>query len=67
MTLDQLLESYDIHEPERQHIKVWLRMELAKMVSNADCKHIAITSFDQSLVNSVKNVINYHIFKEWEL
>lgn len=67
MTLDRLLESYDIEQNESEQIKVWLRMEVAKMVSEADCRHLIYTTFDQSLAAGVKNAISRHIFKEWNL
>ena len=67
MTLDELLKSYDIEQNEAEQIKVWLRMEVAKMVSEADCRHLIYTTFDQSLASGVKNSINRHIFTEWEL
>ena len=67
MTLDELLKSYDIEQNEAEQIKVWLRMEVAKMVSEADCRHLIYTTFDQSLASGVKNAINRHIFKEWNL
>ena len=67
MTLDQLLEVYEIEPNESEQIKAWLRSELAKMVSEADCRHLIYTSFDQSLATGVKNAVNRYIFERWEL
>ena len=67
MTLDQLLEAYEIEPNESEQIKAWLRSELTKMVSEADCRHLIYTSFDQSLATGVKNAVNRYIFERWEL
>ena len=46
---------------------MWLRMEVAKMVSEADVRHLVHTSFDNSLAAGIKNAIVRHVFTEWEL
>lgn len=65
--LDELFKTYDINETEATQTKLWLRQEIAKMVSEADCRHLIFTTFDQGLAAGVKNSINRHIFTEWEL
>ncbi|MFZ9498223.1 MAG: hypothetical protein ACO265_08415 [Polynucleobacter sp.] len=52
---------------EAPQFKQWLRMEVAKMVSEADVRHLVYTTFDQNLAASVKNSVLKHIFAEWEL
>lgn len=52
---------------ELEPFETWLRMEVAKLVSEADCRHLMYTTFDESLAAGVKNSIIRHIFTEWEL
>ena len=52
---------------ETEQFEVWLRMEISKMVSEADCRHLIYTTFDQGLAAGVKNAVVRHIFTEWEL
>jgi hypothetical protein len=52
---------------EDEAFKTWLRMEIAKQVSEADVRHLVFTSFDNDRVASVKNAIIRHIFSEWEI
>lgn len=52
---------------ETEQFEVWLRMEISKMVSEADCRHLIYTTFDQGLASGLKQAIIRHIFTEWEL
>ena len=52
---------------EVPELEIWLRKELAKMVSEADCNDLIYTSFDQNLATGVKNAIILHIYTEWQL
>lgn len=52
---------------ETEQFEVWLRMEISKMVSEADCRHLIYTTFDQGLAAGLKQAIIRHIFTEWEL
>ena len=56
-----------INSNEAEPFETWLRMEISKMVSEADCRHLIYTTFDQGLAAGVKNAIIRHIFTEWEL
>ena len=69
MTTNKLKEiiGMGIGPHELEPFETWLRMEISKLVSEADCRHIVHTSFDQSLVAGVKNAIIRDIFTRWEL
>lgn len=56
-----------ISPDEIEPFETWLRMEISKMVSEADCRHLIYTTFDQGLAAGVKNAIIRHVFVEWEL
>lgn len=56
-----------VKDEDLESLSIWLRSELAKMVSEADCRHLIYTTFDQSLAAGVKNAVIRHIFVEWEL
>lgn len=67
VTLNELLKSYNFNPTETEQFKLWLRLEVSKMVDAADCRHITITTFDQARVMGVKHAINRYIFEEWNL
>ena len=56
-----------VKDEDLESLSIWLRMEISKMVSEADCRHLIYTTFDQGLAAGVKNAIVRHIFTEWEL
>lgn len=52
---------------EIEPFETWLRMEISKMVSEADCRHLVFTTFDQGMAAGVKQAIIRDIFTKWEL
>ena len=70
MTIKQTLKDIigeGITADDCEAFEIWLRMEISKMVSEADCRHLIYTSFDQGLAAGVKNAIIRDIFTKWEL
>lgn len=65
MTLEKIFDTYDMDEVE--HFKLWLRMEIVKMIDEADIRHLIFTTYDQDRVAAVKEAITNHVLKEWEL
>lgn len=66
MTLKEFMAD-GIQPHDYEPFKQWIRMEIAKMVAEADTRHLVYTSFDKAMETGVKNVVIRHIFTEWDL